>query len=99
MLIAAKFEEIHPPEVRDFAYITDNTYSKLEILDMEAVILNALAFDLACPTAVHFLTKFQRANRSKRCKGICPNTSLSFPCSRSSFSSTSPPKLQLQLFS
>merc|ERR1711939_1145221 len=41
MLIAAKFEEIHPPEVRDFAYITDNTYSKLEILDMEAVILNA----------------------------------------------------------
>jgi len=64
MLIAAKFEEIHPPEVRDFAYITDNTYSKLEILDMEAVILNALAFDLACPTAVHFLTKFQRANRS-----------------------------------
>lgn len=63
MLIAAKFEEIHPPEVRDFAYITDNTYSKQEILDMEAVILNVLAFDLACPTVVHFLTKFQRANR------------------------------------
>lgn len=63
MLIAAKFEEIHPPEVRDFAYITDNTYSKQEILDMEAVILNVLAFDLASPTAVHFLTKFQRANK------------------------------------
>jgi hypothetical protein len=63
MLISAKFEEIHPPEVRDFAYITDNTYSKQEILDMEAVILNVLAFDLACPTVVHFLAKFQRANR------------------------------------
>jgi hypothetical protein len=63
MLIAAKFEEIHPPEVRDFAYITDNTYSKQEILDMEAVILNVLAFDIACPTVVHFLAKFQRANR------------------------------------
>jgi len=63
MLIAAKFEEIHPPEVRDFAYITDNTYSKQEILDMEAVMLNALGFDLACPTAVHFLTKFLRANK------------------------------------
>jgi len=63
MLIAAKFEEIHPPEVRDFAYITDNTYSKQEILDMEALILNVLQFDLAYPTAVHFLTKFQRANR------------------------------------
>lgn len=63
MLIAAKFEEIHPPEVRDFAYITDNTYSKQEILDMEAVILNSLEFNLACPTAVHFLSKFQRANQ------------------------------------
>ena len=27
MLVAAKFEEIYPPEVSDFVYITDDTYT------------------------------------------------------------------------
>ncbi|RVX00102.1 putative cyclin-A3-1 [Vitis vinifera] len=30
MLIAAKYEEISPPHVEDFCYITDNTYTKEE---------------------------------------------------------------------
>merc|ERR1719379_1427202 len=44
MLIASKFEEIYPPEVRDFVYITDNAYLKEEILQMEIQILTALKF-------------------------------------------------------
>jgi cyclin B len=32
MLIASKYEEIYAPEVRDFVYITDNAYSRVEIL-------------------------------------------------------------------
>ena len=28
MLVASKYEEIHPPIVEDFVYITDNTYTK-----------------------------------------------------------------------
>lgn len=32
MFIASKFEEIHPPEVRDFVYITDKTYNRLQII-------------------------------------------------------------------
>lgn len=35
MLIASKYEEIYAPEVRDFVYITDNAYTKEEILQME----------------------------------------------------------------
>jgi len=35
MLIASKYEEIYPPIVTDFVYITDNAYSKKEILEME----------------------------------------------------------------
>lgn len=31
MYIAAKLEEIYPPEIGDFAYITDDTYSKLQV--------------------------------------------------------------------
>ena len=31
MLVAAKFEEIHPPEVEEFVYITDDTYTKKQV--------------------------------------------------------------------
>ena len=36
MLIAAKYEEIYAPEVKDFVYITDKAYNKEEILKMES---------------------------------------------------------------
>lgn len=32
MLIASKYEEIHAPEVNDFTHITDNTYTREQIL-------------------------------------------------------------------
>ena len=32
MLIAAKYEEIYPPEIKDFTYITDRAYSKQDVL-------------------------------------------------------------------
>src|SRR3569833_1886307 len=35
MLIACKYEEIYPPIVKDFVYLTDNAYTKEEILLME----------------------------------------------------------------
>lgn len=31
MFVAAKYEEIYPPSVRDFTYITDNTYTKKQV--------------------------------------------------------------------
>jgi len=42
MLIACKYEEIYPPIVKDFVYITDNAYTKEEILDMERDMLETL---------------------------------------------------------
>lgn len=62
MLIAAKFEEIDPPKVHEIAYITDHTYSKREILNMEAIVLVALDFQIAVPTPAHFLDRLHRAN-------------------------------------
>ena len=35
MLIASKYEEIYPPIVSDFVYITDNAYTSAEIRQME----------------------------------------------------------------
>ncbi len=31
MWVAAKYEEIYPPNVADFCYITDSTYSKEQV--------------------------------------------------------------------
>ncbi|XP_070606016.1 LOW QUALITY PROTEIN: cyclin-A1 [Erythrolamprus reginae] len=50
MLLAAKYEEIYAPEVEEFVYITDDTYSKKQLLRMEHLLLKVLAFDLTVPT-------------------------------------------------
>lgn len=39
LLISTKYEEIYPPTVKDLVYITDNAYTKEEILEMEYQIL------------------------------------------------------------
>ncbi|XP_015240040.1 PREDICTED: G2/mitotic-specific cyclin-B2-like [Cyprinodon variegatus] len=39
MLVACKYEEMYSPEVGDFAYITDDAFSKPQILEMEQLVL------------------------------------------------------------
>lgn len=39
LFIATKYEEIYPPEISEFVYITDDSFNKLQILQMEKVIL------------------------------------------------------------
>ncbi|XP_054819397.1 cyclin-A3-4-like isoform X2 [Prosopis cineraria] len=60
MLIASKYEEIKPPEVEELCYITDNTYTKEEVVTMEAEILKSLKFELGYPTVKTFLRRFCR---------------------------------------
>ena len=49
MLVAAKYEEIYAPQIEDFCYITDNTYTRDEVLAMEQqVSTGVLAFNHAC---------------------------------------------------
>lgn len=58
MFIAAKLEEIYPPDVADFVYITDDTYTKKQVLRMEQLILRALSFDMSAPTAHVFVNLY-----------------------------------------
>ena len=60
-LIAAKYEEIYPPEIRDLVYITDRAYTKEQILEMESSILNALHFQISFPTVYCFLLRYLKA--------------------------------------
>ena len=50
-----KYEEITPPHTEDFCYITDNTYTKQEVVKMEADVLKALNFEMGNPTVKSFL--------------------------------------------
>ena len=58
LLIACKFEEIYPPEVRDCVFVTDNAYSRDEVLSMEQSVLSVLDYQLCVPTGYHFLTRY-----------------------------------------
>ncbi|ANM70898.1 cyclin a2;1 [Arabidopsis thaliana] len=61
MLIASKYEEISAPRLEEFCFITDNTYTRLEVLSMEIKVLNSLHFRLSVPTTKTFLRRFIRA--------------------------------------
>ncbi|KAK9152558.1 hypothetical protein Sjap_000038 [Stephania japonica] len=61
MMIASKYEEICAPQVEEFCYITDNTYFKEEVLQMESNVLNYLKFEMTAPTAKCFLRRFIHA--------------------------------------
>jgi len=63
MFVACKFEEIEPPRIQDFVYITDNAYSKEDIISMECTLLATLGFKIVAPTPAHLLHRFLTANR------------------------------------
>lgn len=50
MFIACKYEEIYPPDLKDFVYITDGAYVKQDVLDMEYKMLKSLEFNITFPT-------------------------------------------------
>jgi len=60
-LLASKYEEIYPPEIRDLVYITDRAYTKEQILEMETKILETLHFKLSFPTVYCFLLRYLKA--------------------------------------
>ena len=43
------------PRVEEFCFITDNTYTKEEVVKMEKEVLNLLRFQLSVPTTKTFL--------------------------------------------
>lgn len=58
LLIACKYEEIYPPEIRDCVYMTDRAYTRQDVIDMEVSILQELQFMISEPTAYPFLHRF-----------------------------------------
>lgn len=55
LMMAAKFEEVYPPQLKDYVAVCDNAYTRTELLSTEAEILAALNFEIARPTSYSFL--------------------------------------------
>jgi len=66
LLIAAQYEEIYPPEIRDLVYICDRAYTKQEILIMEETILRTLKYQIKIPNAHAFLVRYLKAAHADR---------------------------------
>ncbi|XP_072421130.1 G2/mitotic-specific cyclin-B2 [Chiloscyllium punctatum] len=62
MLLASKYEEMYPPAIGDFVYITDNAYTKSQIRQMEILILKELDFKLGRPLPLHFLRRASKTD-------------------------------------
>ncbi len=64
MLLAAKFEETDAPAVDRFVYISNNTYTHAQMVEMELSVCKALGFNMTVSTAASFLGRFFMASRA-----------------------------------
>ncbi|XP_050432939.1 G1/S-specific cyclin-E1 [Adelges cooleyi] len=53
LFMAAKMEEIYPPKVAEFAYVTDGACTDADLLDMEKILLMNLRFRLT-PVSINY---------------------------------------------
>jgi cyclin E len=56
LFVAAKLEEIYPPNLKTFAYVTDGACTESEILDMELVLMKTLKWKLTPITPVSWIS-------------------------------------------
>ena len=60
MLIASKYEEIYPPTIGEFVYITADSYSSERIRKMEVAMLTQLVYQLNNPSVMMFLRRYSK---------------------------------------
>jgi len=64
LLISTKYEEIYPPELKDLLSISENKFTKAEVLTMETEILTALDFNFTLPSSLRFLERFRKLSNT-----------------------------------
>ncbi|XP_018422733.1 PREDICTED: G1/S-specific cyclin-E2 [Nanorana parkeri] len=67
LFIASKIEEIYPPKLHEFAYVTDGACSEEDIVQIELIILKALKWELSPMTAVGWLNLYLQVSSLQDC--------------------------------
>ncbi|CAM4703422.1 unnamed protein product [Leuciscus chuanchicus] len=65
LFIASKIEEIYPPKLQEFAYVTDGACNEEEILSKELVMLKALNWYLCPETVISWLKLYSQVDSLK----------------------------------
>ncbi|XP_028257309.1 G1/S-specific cyclin-E1 isoform X2 [Parambassis ranga] len=60
LFIAAKVEEMYPPKIHQFAYVTDEACTEDEILSMEVIIMKELNWSLSPQTPISWLNVYMQ---------------------------------------
>lgn len=66
LFIGAKIEEIYPPKLQEFAYVTDGACSEEEILQMELMVLKGLNWGLSPMTANSWMRLYMQINHGSK---------------------------------
>ena len=53
--VASKYEEIYPPELNDFLLVSENKFTRAEIIKMEKDLLATMNFMITVPSSFRFL--------------------------------------------
>jgi G2/mitotic-specific cyclin-B, other len=61
LLLAAKIEEIYPPEVQELSYLTKRAYTVKEIVQAESEMAAVLDYNFTVPTIYTFLCRYLKA--------------------------------------
>lgn len=62
LFIASKVEEIYPPKLHEFAYVTDGACSEEDILQQEILILQALNWSITPVTIMGWVSTYMQLN-------------------------------------
>jgi len=58
VLIASKMEEYYPADIKKLLHLTENSYRRKELLQMEIVLFEVIDFQVNLPTCQDFLPRF-----------------------------------------
>ncbi len=64
LLIATKYEEIYPPTVKEFVYITKKAYTHEQIVEMERQVIFTLQFNITETSPYRFLERYSKIAQS-----------------------------------
>lgn len=64
ILVATKYEEIYAPDLKDLLSISENKFSKEDVLQMEFQILTTLQFNFLVPSALRFLERYRKLSNT-----------------------------------
>lgn len=61
IFIASKYDERQPPLIDDFLYVSDDSYTRAQLEEMEKTMLRGVFFDLGAPLSYSFIRRYAKA--------------------------------------